>query len=222
MEKTIGQAGQFTTIYDHELQRIEHYQKHPQMMPFKGADYGKFGPKSLLIAESHYLRKGSTIHLEAQSWYDCQASQLVDHERSSTYTRRCLTKDGRTWKIKAYTIFRNLEASLIEAGYPRADNTLRYVAFMNGFQRPAVSRLSIKASSVDLKYSLPTIRAVLDAIKPDHVVFVSRKAYHAFGDQLDVPVCSAPHPASPWWNRSSKRGTGKDQFVRLMKGLQLT
>jgi hypothetical protein len=220
MENTIEQAGQHTTQYDDELQRIEHYQRHPQMMPFIGADYGKFGPKILLIAESHYLHKDSTIHLEAQKWYDCQENQLAGHEQFSTCTRRCLTKKGPTWKIKAYSIFRNLEASLIEAGYPIADNTLRYVAFMNGFQRPAVSRLSIKASSVDLKYSLPTIRAVLDVIKPDHVVFVSRKAYRAFGHQLDVQAFSAPHPASPWWNRSSKQGTGKDQFVKLIKSFQ--
>lgn len=119
---------QFTSQFDVEFAAIAHYRNHPQMMPFVGSEYGAFGTRLLIVAESHYLRKSSTVHLDATAWYSIAADRLQEHERSATNTRKCLTKTGKTWKSKSYTIFRNLEAALIEAGYPKADNTLRYIA----------------------------------------------------------------------------------------------
>lgn len=210
---------QHNTDYDLQLERIPHYEQHPQMMPFVGADYGKNGPKILLIGESHYLPKESTVHLNAEKWYERDASQLSDRERSATCTRKCLTKSGPTWKIKSYTIFRHLESALIEAGYPVADNTLRYVAFMNGFQRPAVSRLSIKETSLDREYAVATVQSVIDVLQPDHIICVSRKAHKALKGQLSIEAHATAHPASPWWNRDSKKGTGKNQFIELVRRL---
>ena len=220
---------QYTTEYNSKLECIPHYQKHPQMMPFVGADYGEHGPKILLIGESHYLQPKSTIHLDPSIWYESTAADLdkdttddIRREYWATHTRACLTKKGPTWKKKSFTIFRNLEAALIEAGYPVADNTLRYVAFMNGFQRPAVSRLSIKDTALDREHSVATVQSVIDVLDPEHVICVSRKAYKAFEKQLSIKTHAVPHPASPWWNRASKRGTGKAQFVELVQHLYKT
>lgn len=217
-------TAQYTTEFDSELECIEHYQKHPQMMPFVGTDYGKHGPRVLVIGESHYLQPKSTIHLNPDVWYassvaDLDNAALDDTRREywATHTRACLTKKGPTWKKKSFTIFRNLEAALIEAGYPIADNALRYVAFMNGFQRPAVSRLSIKDTPLDREHSVKTVQSVIAVLAPEHVIFVSRKAYKALGKKLSIDSHATPHPASPWWNRASKRGTGKAQFVALMQ-----
>ena len=209
---------QYTAQFDTEFSGISHYQKHPQMMPFVGSEYASSSPRLLIIAESHYLRKSSTIHLDASGWYQSSANQLLDHELSATNTRKCLTKAGKTWRLKSYTIYRNLEAALIEAGYPEKDNTLRHIAFMNAFQRPAVSRLSINSTAIDEEYSAPTIRSVVRIIEPEKVIFVSRKAHKVFASHLDVPTYAVPHPASAWWNRPSKRGTGKAQFLRLLMG----
>jgi hypothetical protein len=210
---------QFTTRFDEKFATINHYCNHPQMIPFVGSEYGTFGPRILLIAESHYLKKTSTVHLDAENWYKVKADQLQKDECNATNTRKCLNKDGKSWKIKSYTIFRNLENALIEAGYPETDNTLRYIAYMNGFQRPAVSRLSIKSTPIDQLNSVATIQSVVDIIQPEHIIFVSRKAYFALGKQLSQKAHVVPHPASAWWNRRSKRGTGKEQFLTLLKNL---
>lgn len=217
---------QYTTEYNSKLECIPHYQKHPQMMPFVGADYGEHGPKILLIGESHYLQPESTIHLDPSVWYestvaDLDKESLDDRRREywATHTRACLTKQGPTWKKKSFTIFRNLEAALVEAGYPTSDNTLRYVAFMNGFQRPAVSRRSIKATGLDRDRSVATVQAVIDVLQPDHVICVSRKSFKALNAQLSAETHGTPHPASPWWNRASKKGAGKAQFVEIVRRL---
>lgn len=217
---------QHTTKYDSNLECIPHYKKHPQMMPFIGTEYGENGPKILLIGESHYLQPTSTIHLNPILWYESTDKDLdkvvtggVRREYWATHTRACLTKKARNWKKKSFTIFRNLEAALVESGYPVADNTLRYIAFMNAFQRPAVSRSSIKHTHLDREHSAFTVQSVIDTIMPDHVIFVSRKAHKAIGSQLSISSKSLPHPASAWWNRSSKDGTGKEQFIGLIKTL---
>lgn len=208
---------QFIIKFDDQLQGIKHYQNYEQMMPFIGSEYGSLGPRILLIAESHYLHKNSTIHLDDHRWYESTASQLLQHEYSATNTRKCLTKTSKHWKSKSYTIFRNLENALIEAGYPELDNTLRHVAFMNGFQRPAVSRLSIQSTSLDKQISLCTLQSVIEIIQPEQIIFVSRKAYMELGKKLSSPCHAVPHPASAWWNRASKRGTGKSQFISLLE-----
>lgn len=208
---------QFTTQFDAQIKEIDHYRYHEQMMPFVGSEYGVLGPRILLVAESHYLRQSSTIHLDDDRWYKTTSAQLLPHEYSATNTRKCLTKTAKHWKSKSYTIFRNLENALIEAGYPELDNTLRYVAFMNGFQRPAVSRLSIQSTALDKQVSIDTLQSVIDVIQPEHIIFVSRKAYLELGKRLSSPSYAVPHPASAWWNRASKKGTGKSQFLALVK-----
>ena len=222
-------SSQFSKEYDTQLERIPHYERHPQMMPFVGADYGKLGPKLLLIGESHYLNPKSTIHLDPTVWYQSTVADLdqdspADNRREywATHTRACLTKKGPTWKKRSFTIFRNIEAALLEAGYPVADNTLRYVAYMNGFQRPAVSRLSIKETSLDRERAVETVQSVIDVLQPDHVICVSRKAFKTLNGHLDGETYGTPHPASAWWNRASRRGTGKNQFVELVRGFHGT
>lgn len=210
---------QFTTQFDSKLLSIPHYQQHPQMLPFVGSHYGEYGPRILILGESHYLRKNSTVHLDAEQWYQTHASQLSAHDYSHTNTRKCLTKPGKSWKSKSYTIYRNIENALLEVGYPKVDNTLRYVAFMNTYQRPARSRLSIHGTPEDELRSLATIQAVIDMIQPEHIIFVSRKAYLNIGKKLKQTSFAVPHPASAWWNRSSKRGTGKEQMLALLRRL---
>jgi hypothetical protein len=207
---------QFSTHFDDKLAGIPHYQKHPQMMPFIGSHYGSHGSRILIIGESHYLRKSSTVHLNAEDWYTTNASELLPHDCSHTNTRACLTKSSKNWRSKSYTIFRNLENPLIEAGYPDVDNSLRFIAFMNGFQRPAVSRLSIHSTPVDKQHSTATVQSVIDIIEPEHIIFVSRKAYSELGKHLNQPSHAVPHPASAWWNRNSRRGTGKAQMQELL------
>lgn len=207
----------YTTQFDGLLGMIPHYQSYPRMMPFVGSKYGQYGPKILLVAESHYLPPEVTVHLDADKWYSGTEAELRPEDKPGWFnTRNILNKNAGKWNKKGHTIYRHLEAALIEAGFPESDNTFQYVAFMNGFQRPAVSKLSINATPRDVEVSSQTIQSVIDVLKPDHLVFVSTKAKRYLGKNLSIKHDVVPHPASAWWYRPSKRGSGKEQFVRLI------
>ncbi|TDX26022.1 hypothetical protein DFO67_1174 [Modicisalibacter xianhensis] len=212
----------YTERFDEQLGLIPHFQSYPRMRPFVGTEYGQHGPRILLIAESHYLPLESTIHLSAERWYDSTENDLcLQKERGSIHTREILNKNSGRWIKKGHTIFRQLEIALAEAGYPASDNMLKYIAFMNGFQRPAVSKLSINPTAQDVEISAKTVAAVIKTLQPEHVVFVSSKANRLIGKQLGIRSHSVPHPASAWWHRASKKGTGKSQFVSIIRNLLL-
>lgn len=51
--------------------RHEHFKRFPCLTPWVGSSYQSPNHKKLLIiAESHYLPKGSTIHHDAARWYN--------------------------------------------------------------------------------------------------------------------------------------------------------
>lgn len=204
----------YTERYDGELGAIPFYQRYPEYMPFVGSHYGENGPKILLVAESHYLPKNSTIHLNPETWYRGSSTDLTQEERKWINTRGVVSSGkNQRWKHKGHAIYRNLEQALIEAGYPECDNTFRFVASMNGFPRPAKEKTSLKVSKLDTSNALEVLNDVIDVISPDHICFVSKKAWSSVGRRLCQPVDFVPHPACAWWHRASRKGTGKQQFM---------
>lgn len=204
----------YTEAYDDQLDKIEIYQRYPALKPFVGSDYGRIGPRILLIAESHYLPPGSTVHNDSDSWYAGSESDLHPTiERPSVRTRGILSKPYRGWKKPGHAIYRHLESALVKAGLPINDSVFRQVAFMNAFQRPAKAGDSIKHTKQDVEVAAQTINQVIETLKPDHIVFVSTKAKRTVGKQLSQSSAGFHHPACPWWNRKQDGISSKQRFI---------
>lgn len=205
----------FTENFDDSFNSIAHYQAYQGMRPFVGCQYTGAQARILLVGESHYLPKAQTRHMDAQKWYQGQEADFMPGEGLGWInTRQILNKKTGGWKDQGHAIYRHLDKALFEAGFQSGDSALENVAFMNGFQRPARERLSLKVTPEDVEVGRETLAAVIDIVQPDGVIFVSRKAAHYLSGGLDTAYSSVPHPASAWWNRASKRGTGKNQFIQ--------
>ncbi len=208
----------YTKDFDHKLDAIDIYQSYPLLKPFVGSDYGKGCPKILLIAESHYLPPKSTVHIIPESWYAGSENDLSPQEQAWTRTRGILNKPFGGWRAKGHAIYRQLEAALIKAGLPANESVFQQVAFMNAFQRPAKTGDTIKNTKMDVEIAASTVEKVIEALQPDHVVFVSTKAHKVVGKRLKHESEGVDHPACPWWNRERYGVTSKNRFINLISG----
>jgi len=203
----------YTEAFDVQLDTIEIYRRYPLLKPFVGSDYGCNGPRILLIAESHYLPQDSTVHQDSTSWYTGNEGILTTGEQKWMRTRRILNKPLKGWTAKGHTIYRNIESALVKAGVPANDSVFRQVAFMNAFQRPAKTGASIKQTKQDVEVAIETINQVINALKPDHIVFVSTKAKRTVGKHLIQASVGVHHPACAWWNRKQDGLSSKQRFI---------
>jgi hypothetical protein len=133
-------------------------------------------------------------------------------------TQGILNKSLHGWKAPGHAIYRQLESALIKAGLPANDSVFRQIAFMNAFQRPAKKGASIKNTKLDIEIAVTTVDQVIEAIQPDHVVFVSTKARKAVGKHLKQKSEGVHHPACPWWNREQDGISSKQRFIELISG----
>jgi hypothetical protein len=204
---------------DRDLGEISLYRRYPQLLPFVGRRYLEGG--ILLMAESHYLPEESQIHLDPSGWYAGDSSKLTETERLWTNTREMLnSKKNGKWRSKGKAIFWNMESAMKEAGLEVIENMLDHVAFMNAFQRPAKYTLSLDVVEQDIEISREVIESVVRILAPGASCFVSSKAARALRHHIEVGgrvVEKVPHPASPWWNRRSKMGTGRGRFIELIR-----
>ena len=210
-----------TTEFDTQLDSMPIYRRYPILKPSIGIHYGKWGPKLLIIAESHYLPEKSTIHLDVEKWYEGDHRDLgfVGQENEAAWmnTRGILSKKNG-FRDRGHAIYRNLEAALHDSGIPKSHNAFQYVAYMNGFQRPAVKGETINTSPIDVSNAVETIQRVIEVLLPDQIIIVSSKVRDRIGPQLDALYVAVPHPACRHWNRKDlKRGPGRLQFVQHVK-----
>lgn len=203
----------YTEDFDDQLDKIEIYQRYPLLKPFVGSDYGRNGPRILLIAESHYLPPESTVHRDPASWYTGREDMLTQKEQKWMRTRRILNKPLKGWTAKGHAIYRNIESALLKAGLPANDSVFRQVAFMNAFQRPAKTGDTIKQKKQDVEVAVETINQVVEALQPDHIVFVSTKAKRTVGKHLNQSSVGVHHPACAWWNRKQDGMSSKQRFI---------
>ncbi|MBW7471158.1 hypothetical protein [Marinobacter sp. F4218] len=205
-----------TETYDNKLDTISIYQRYPSLKPFVGTNYGLGTPKVLLIAESHYLPRESIVHGDANTWYSGTETNLSPKEQKWICTRDILDKPLGGWKEPGHAIYRHLESALLKAGLPARDSVFRQVAFVNAFQRPAKQGASIKITKQDFDIAVATINEVIDALQPDHVVFISTKARRSVGKRLSRDFVGVHHPACPWWNRKQNGISSKERFINLL------
>lgn len=211
-----------TESFDSELMLLPFYQKYPEYLPFIGKLYNEH--KILLLGESHYFPKESWFHKIPENWYSGSNKKLTSEERLWCNTRRVVNNihgnkipEPQKWK-KSRTIYRNIENSMIDSGFPLSDNLFCNVAFMNAFQRPAEDTgESIKVLKIDVEQSVVVINHVIEIIEPESICFLSSKAAKFFAHEITMKSDVVSHPASIWWNRKSKRGISREKFVELLR-----
>ena len=197
--------------YDNQLNTIAHYRKYPQLKPWIGSSYSESNIKLLFIGESHYLGDGITYHHDVDKWYEGFSDKIF----AGTFTRDIIkTYANRSVKRKSRTIFVNMGKAICQSKVFSSlnENTYtvyKHISFMNFFQRPAeITGNSINVTPKDKEVSNITFQNVVEIIKPDVIVFGSKKAYKFvdknFLDENKISYVVTPHPATSWWNRVSK------------------
>lgn len=207
----------YTEYYDNDFDSIPFYRNYPEYRPFIGKHFADGKSKILLLAESHYLPTSSTAHLVPKNWYENSSCLLTDEERRWINTRGIINSGkNQHWKHKGHTIYRHLEKALIESGIPKSTNSFSYVACMNAFQRPAKTKDSLLVHEIDTENAFLVLNSVIEILKPDHICFVSSKASKHLAKKLICPSKAFAHPASAWWNRTSRSGVAREQFIKYM------
>lgn len=221
-----------TNEYDEALLKIDHYTRHPQMIPFVGREWGKHS-RLLVLAESHYLPTDDDRQY-SETWYDLTAAELPSEKhRIYTSTAHIVDSAGhkQRYKRKGHRTFLNIEQAILESGFRpvNTDNMFQYIAFMNFFQRPAErTGKSIRPTKRDREVANSTLRDVMRVIDPDFLFFVSSRAWQYYAKDLFQRdrVGHSCHPTSSWWNRKSgnytrpqgvKTISGKDCFVGFLQ-----
>jgi len=215
------------TEFDGKLKECEIYQKHPQLLPFIGKNYGngKFN-KLLIIGESHYIsntylagenkgndRKKEELKYIFENWYEISNSDLNNEECNDigwTTTRKTITGSEARFNKRVRSALNNLSEDLFSC-----------ISFMNFFQRPASLKTSINSDEKDIKIANETLQFVCDIIRPDCLLFLSKKSKDNFvGKSENFPdkekIAVVYHPTAWRWKKNHPV-YGKQVFIDFIK-----
>jgi len=224
-----------TNDYDEKLKAIQHFQNHPQMIPFVGINWNGIYSSLLIIAESHYIenRDNNKQKEIIENWYDILSTKLSENDRIWTSTADIIdnSKYLEGGESNGHRIYLHIDKAIIESGLKRENNEkmFQYVSFMNFFQRPSESESeSINVNKRDQKVANETLKQVINIIKPNYIFFVSAKAWDFYDQSLFDPnkTGHSCHPTSKWWNRKAScytdvnnlgKVTGKESFINFIK-----
>lgn len=205
-----------TTNIETELDKIDHYQNFPIMKPFIGENYFNAKKKILVIAESHFFDKKSNINTGATQWYSSSLKDLHESKFDNINTRKIVENS-------THPVFKQLENVLSRSMDKYKNRALNNIAYMNAFQRPANNTgQSIKelASSKDFEIGKETVTKVIEILRPDFVIFISKYAWEKIGKQLhkfeNTKYDFVNHPASWYWH-NSKHPNSKYKLIELLK-----
>jgi len=224
----------YTEKYDDEIiNRLPYYQNYSEMKPFIGKFWDSLSPKILLVGESHYLPKESNIVSNPETWYIGNSKNFTESEKFHISTRKIFEEADRgEIRKRGYSYFKNMKKAVKESNLSFKDNDLLfpYFSFYNYFLRVAEETgKSIKVKPKDEEVAMKTFIELYDILKPDKVIFVSRKANGifktAYAKREHKPfdtkyIRSVPHAsASSYWNRISEKyenHTGRQWFIQLL------
>ncbi len=219
-----------SNIYDQLLSdQVTHLRNYPNYLPYISENYDQAKFKVLIIAESHFLHEKYDNKISSDHWYDRSEEVVLKlKDNLSGMNTRLVIKDfnGANRNIKPYRIFLNLESAYqdVFAGA----QLFKECAYINYFQRPAERNgKSILANKRDHQYAFDNLSILIETIKPDRVIFVSRKAFDSYKSNVKEvdykKINVVPHPACAWWNKASPRygindmpSTGREKFIRLI------
>jgi len=174
-----------------------------------GSEYEKY--KVLIVAESHYLREDSDREKvkDFTKWLaDKNEIKLMNEEYINT--RKVVKKHCSNNNKQPF--FSNIKKEIINI-----EKFWDKVSFMNFFIVPSINGSRAIAVSKDIeKKSLENFENVLDVIKPNYILFLSKKSYYIFEKSNSKYLKNTfgfGHPSSPWWSRKRKDGKKyKEEF----------
>lgn len=206
--------------YDVKLKQIEHFELHPEMLPFVGRNYPQ--TKILLLGESHYLSDDEDFEVKKmEGWYTKPSEKYAFKHPGYFNTRDVVHNFLIGCRSKAHSIFSNPAKALIEA-WDLKDITdseaYTAFAFFNYFQRPeANSGKSISLSKDDEESSAKVFNKIVEILKPQLVVFLSKKAYESYcqykGKDIETKIEEVYHPTCKYWNKEG----GKEKISGLFR-----
>ncbi|MCW3073928.1 MAG: hypothetical protein JWP69_997 [Flaviaesturariibacter sp.] len=200
-----------------ELDKIEHYQKFEIMKPFIGENYFNAKKRILLVAESHFFASQSNINSGPTKWYSSTLKDLHESKYDNINTRKIVENS-------AHMVFRELETVLSKSVDKYKNRALNNIAFINAFQRPANKTgqsMKALASSFDFEVGIKTLTKVIEILKPNLVVFISKYAWDNIGKQLprveNTVYEFVNHPASVKYWHNSKYINSKYKLIKLLQ-----
>ena len=178
--------------------------------------------KLLLIGESNYFDDHDVPHSDfrdAERWYKAADAKLIPDYRKTDVSNDI---GYRTFN----QVFNIMHRVLAEAGVEH-ETGLSEAAFYNYFLRPAYNdgkSKGFRPLPIDCEVAGEALSGIIDEIKPNVIIFLSKLAYTAFTAYCkakglafeNIVIEHVSHPASPWWNRYDG-SLGKAKFERLLK-----
>ncbi|KNZ40613.1 hypothetical protein [Acetobacterium bakii] len=224
--------------YDNEFKKIEFYGRfHPEYLPYVGKNYDK--TKILLCGESNYIKESELEPDEIQlikstEWYTtnsgdkeklpdencidwCQNRKIISSALSGKKNGDSIPRAHYNMYIKPAIVFLDI--------FPQIGNpwdAYTYFASMNYYQKPAVrTGKSIESTIEDNQFAAANLSRVVNVLKPETIIFLSKKSYRAFKanepdelKELDIDACA--HPTCAWWNRDNGNH-GRELFKKIIK-----
>lgn len=200
--------------YDDKLKEIEFYKNskiHQCMLPYVGFKYEEY--RVLLVAESHYLENEEDRKKvdNFEKWYGDKGNISLSCPKY-IYTRGVVDECFSRGNVFFQRIKKELEKANIDIKY-----FWERVSFMNFFVVPSTngSRGIIATKEMEEK-SLNNFEEVIKVLKPNYILFLSKKSYCIFEKQNSESLKNTYtfcHPASAWWYRKRKDGgKSSDEF----------
>jgi hypothetical protein len=188
------------------------------MSPFEGSE--PHSRELLIINESFYIEDREE-EIDPDLWYEHGTDLLNEIERCYVNYRTIFggnkLPDGR-WKNRGCSIYRTLEATLRDAGFPQIHNMLNHCTLANCFLRPALNGESLNVKDIDVKFSKSYLLELVNRLKPKLIICASSKAYYKVVSHMrfDCAVVHTAHPTCAWWNR----GDGKYGYKKFIDAIQ--
>lgn len=205
------------------------FARFPELIPEEGEYYDSDAHNRLLvIVESNYFKNVSDISSCFRNpidWYEGNDAKLIPQDYI-----RCVSN----WKYEYFKRAINIANNMLTEPHLTYDyKTGEYgpvaqneIAFYNYFLRPADAdkSLEFRPSPIDLEYAGKAMEIVIEKLKPQLVVFLSKKSHKAYKEYMkangvshsDIVIGSVAHPSCIWWNRHNG-AYGKEAFRKLLE-----
>ena len=208
----------------YSFENIPHFQHYPCMRPFVGKKY--LSPKHkkiLLLGESFYLPNTTNIHHSVSGWYGGYYSAMKDWELEWIDTNGLL---NCSWESAGHMIYRELNRCVEKIMCDHEYRGIDEVAFANYFQRPAEEEGASFRNFMrheDRLVSSQVIAEVVEVIKPESIIFVSKfaadvgiKELKSKYDHVAIEYVCHPGTGGLYWNNKEYKH-GKSRFLELLK-----
>lgn len=228
----------YTTEFDELFKsNISHLTNYPEMLPFVGLNWMQ-SKKILLIGESHWLPYDEIKTYSGldyfTNWYDFDSKELNEnHKKYITTRNNLLTVEFGKYE-KSLTLYFNLKKALLEIShFSNSKLIFDKFSFYNYFQKPTFVRQinnedrSIKPTTKDKEIAFETFQKIINIIKPESIIFISKKSFDSFNEvkskrniSFEMKIDFVPHAGRPWWNKNSEsygNRTGKQKFIDIIK-----